>query len=542
MDAWDSRLDAKPRWHRGAGALWCLMALVFLIRAIHPSQPIVENYVGRQVPTAMVARNLERGSGFFHPQLDTAPFPNYFVVEPPIYEALVVALKRAVGWRIEESGRIVSALATTLAAWGVFELARRREGASAAFWAVAAFGVFPLVIRYGRAFQPDALMVGTVVAGLAAWDRSRSAGRPAWLAVGWVLLAIGFAVKITASFLLVPLLFAIARPRRVWEWCLACSTLLPVLLWYGWALHVIEAGAGSRAAADNRSIWLEIAGPGALVRSATLRFVGWTLCVRAFTPLGAGLALAGFCAKRLGTIPGGRVPACRDAAGLRCGSDGASLSQHDDRPFGTGQTDHPERLWWLWGISLGLTMALLAEKLHHEYYWLLLAPLAAVGIGRVLDWIGNQQLRGAVLLAAIFAILCVVTTRSTWRTPQEWTGIERAARTVAASVPSDAWVVAPEALLFESDRRGCRLEWSSAAIARAAGEWSPGTAVDDAPSLLEYYRRHGARYFADLGDRGTDPNREGLHEVVRRRYKVLVDTRDVIIADLVDPEVRWHAN
>ena len=57
----------------------------------------VENYVGRQVPTAMVARNLDRGSGILRPQLETAPFPNYFVVEPPLYESLVVALERWAG-------------------------------------------------------------------------------------------------------------------------------------------------------------------------------------------------------------------------------------------------------------------------------------------------------------------------------------------------------------------------------------------------------------------------------------------------------------
>ncbi len=86
------------------------------------------------------------------------------------------------------------------------------------------------------------------------------------------------------------------------------------------------------------------------------------------------------------------------------------------------------------------------------------------------------------------------------------------------------------------------MEWSNSAAARAAGEWGPGTAVNDPDALLEYYRRHGARYFADLGHGGTDRRREGLHEFVRRRYKVLVDTREVIIADLADPEVRWHAN
>ena len=145
---------------------WGLVLLAtFLIRALHAGQPIVENYVGRQVPTAMVARNLDRGSGLLRPQLDTAPFPNYFLVEPPIYESGVVVLKRATGLSLEEAGRILSALATALAALGLFALARPREGALAAYLAVAAFAVFPLTIRYGRAFQPDAAMLGAVVLG-----------------------------------------------------------------------------------------------------------------------------------------------------------------------------------------------------------------------------------------------------------------------------------------------------------------------------------------------------------------------------------------
>ncbi len=94
MDA--DRTDSAPRpdW-RGQGWLpGVLLAAVFLIRIIRIDQPIVENYVGRQIPTAMVARNLERGSGLLRPRLDTAPFPNYFLVEPPVYELGVVSLRR----------------------------------------------------------------------------------------------------------------------------------------------------------------------------------------------------------------------------------------------------------------------------------------------------------------------------------------------------------------------------------------------------------------------------------------------------------------
>src|SRR5215218_1948297 len=106
-----------------------LFLLVTLILAVGDSaQPILENYVGRQVPTAMVARNLDRGSGLLRPQLDTGPFPNLFLVEPPVFALAAVGLRRALAWDLEPAGRLVSALATTLGAWGLFGLVRRREG------------------------------------------------------------------------------------------------------------------------------------------------------------------------------------------------------------------------------------------------------------------------------------------------------------------------------------------------------------------------------------------------------------------------------
>ena len=110
-------------------AVWALLAATFAVRAIHPDQPIVENYVGRQIPTAMVARNLERGSGFLRPQLDTGPFPNLFLVEPPIYAQVVVLVRPAsLGSIWKATGRLVSAAATTLAAWGLYRAGQAPGG------------------------------------------------------------------------------------------------------------------------------------------------------------------------------------------------------------------------------------------------------------------------------------------------------------------------------------------------------------------------------------------------------------------------------
>ncbi len=374
----------------------------------------------------------------------------------------------------------------------------------AALWAVVAFAVFPLLIRYGRALQPDALMLGAVVLGLACWDRHQAGGRWVWLPVGWLLLATGFALKITGALVLVPLLLAVVRRRRAIEIALACAALLPALAWYVWALHLIADGTGSRAATDNRSIWLGVVGSAALLKLETLRFVGWSL-LRGFSPVGVLLAVAGFV-------------------------------------WRGQQTARLDRLWWTWAVALFVTLAFLAGKLHHEYYWLLLAPPVAVGVGRMLDRLAGRHFPRAAALWTVFAVLCAIQARSTWQTPAEWTGIEQAARAVATCVPRDAWLVAPEALLFEADRRGCRLEWSRPAALRAAGEWGSGATVLGPQDLLEYYRRRGARYFADLGESGVDPRRKGLHDFVRQRYKVMVDSREVIIADLTGPEVRWNAN
>jgi hypothetical protein len=481
-----------------------LLVMTFWIRFVNGGQPIVENYVGRQIPTAMVARNLERGSGFFRPQLETAPFPNYFLVEPPLYQSAVIVLRRLTGGSLAESGRTLSALACVMAAAGLFVLARRREGTVVALLAVAAFAVVPLTIRYGRAFQPDAAMLGAVVLGLASWDRHQVTGRWRWLAAAWLLVGIGFALKITAACLLVPLGLVIARPRSVRGALVVCSTLLPALLWYAWANHVVGQGTGSLASADNRTIWLGLFGPSALFRWETLRFVTWFLVVRAFTPRGAGLAVFGLC---YCSAPRGR----RDA------------------------------LWLVWVLATLGAMACLAEKLRHEYYWLLLAPVAAVGIGRSLAWMVQSRRPLAITAAAMLVLLCAFQVRSTWRTPREWDGLLSAARAVATEVPADDWVVAPEALLFHADRRGCRMEWTKSSVVRAAGEWGHGYIPREPIELVEYYRQQGARYFADLGGGPADLPRKGLHDAVRQRYKVIVDRPDVIIAELADCGVHGNA-
>lgn len=470
----------------------CLIVVTFVLRALYCEQPIVENYVGRQVPTAMVARNLARGSGFLHPQLDTGPFPNDFLVEPPIYASLAATASRVTGLGLEPSGRLVSALAMALGGWGLFGLARRREGTRVALLALAVFAILPVTLRYGRAFQPDALMLGLLLAGLRAWDEFEAGGRMAWLGLASLLLATGLALKIVSAYILVPLLAVIARPPRRWKVGLGLALLVPALCWYAYAGAVIAAGSGSRASADNGAIWLRVLVPSALLRIETAT-VAARFVLRSFTPIGLVLA----------------------AAGLAARGDGA-------------------RLWRLWGVSALGMLAVLAGKLHHEYYWLAAAPVVAVGVGKGLALLDARSRCAATAAACVLLGFCLAQSRSTWRTPAEWASLAEASAVIESRVPPGAWVAAPEALLFASDRRGCRLEFTPASARRAAGEWGASLPEADPLALVEFYRSRGARFVADVGAAG--PERLALHEAIRRRYNVLVDRPGVLLAALDRPQ------
>ena len=148
-------------------------------RLIRLDQPIVENYVGRQVPTAMVARNLERGSGFFCAAARHRTVPELLHGRAAVYQLVAVGLRetdRLDSWK--PAAGLVSALATALGAWGLFGLVRRREGNGRIALRCSRIAFFPITIRYGRAFQPDALMLGALSAGLNCWDRiERGHGR-----------------------------------------------------------------------------------------------------------------------------------------------------------------------------------------------------------------------------------------------------------------------------------------------------------------------------------------------------------------------------
>ena len=506
---------SRERW-----AVSLLLVATFAIRAIRPDQPIVENYVGRQIPTAMVARNLERGSGFLHPQLDTGPFPNLFLVEPPIYAQLVATVRFIFGFELETTGRLVSAAATTLAAWGLFGLARRREGETVALLALGSFCCFPVMVRYGRAFQPDALMLGCVLAGLRGWDEYEESGDWRWAAFGGFVLSSGLALKITVGWALIPFCLIVRRWPKGWRMAASIAMLAPGLAWYLYAWgEVARAGSGSLASLDNASLWVRSITPEAWLRFSTYENLARGLVLRSFTPIGFVLGLYGL---------------------LACGK--------------------VDRLWRGWAIGCSLAILGLAAKWHHAYYWMVVAPLLSAGLARGLVSLAKLGKYGRPLAASLgsfFLALCLVQSASTWRTPVEWASLEENAREVAArvSLHKASWLVAPEALLYYADRRGSRLEFDPEAIRRAAGEWGRSLEGPNRPlALVDFYRERLTTWFdalpgsapfdktrmsycrlthvSDLGLAPEGSRRKAFRDAIRASpdYSVEVDRADLFIA------------
>ena len=501
--------------------LCLLLTLTFAIRAIHPDQPIVENYVGRQIPTAMVARNLDRGSGFLNPLLDTAPFPNRFLVEPPIYAQVVITFKLLSGFVLEPSGRLVSALGTTLAAWGLFGLVRRREGFRLASFCLVAFASFPVMVRYGRAFQPDALMLGFVLAGLRCWDEFEASSDRGWAILGGFVLATGLALKVTSAWALIPFGLIVTRLTSRQKLALSLIMLAPALAWYVYAWgDVSRTSGGSLAPSVNASIWIRTVSPSAWVRFSTYNDLVRNLVVRAFTPVGFVLAVVGL-------VFAGKV----------------------------------DRLWVGWGVGCLASFCLLAAKWHHGYYWMVVAPLAAVGAARGFVLIASRHWTClGTGISVGFLVCCVLQGKSTFQTPAEWAAIEEAARTMPATgfegYNGQPMLVAPEALLYAADRTGFRLEINPEASRRAAAEWGLELQDADRPlALVEFYRgransgwgaqgaetgdRHGMPPYGgsiivvDVGLVENEPRRRAFREALRAKPKVdiLADRPGYLIVD-----------
>jgi len=274
------------------------------------------------------------------------------------------------GWSI----LLPQAVAGMLSVGLLYHLVRRAMGPAAGLIAALTLAVTPISVAINRHNNLEGLLVLTILLATWAFVLAAETGRLRWLLLGAVLIGLGFNIKMTQAFLVVPacyLLYLIAAPitwlRRLLHLALATGVLLAVSL--SWATVVDATPPDQRpyvgSSANNTMMDLIVGhngvgrltgqdrevgdrGPLRLLREPLVGQIGWLL------PLAAvGLAVAVW---------------------------------QERRPFPLSRRQQALVLWGSWFISQWVFFSIAGDWDPH--YLAVLAPAVAalVGIGVVALW------------------------------------------------------------------------------------------------------------------------------------------------------------
>lgn len=496
----------------GTLALSCLILVIITrltLELTHLDQPIFEGYVGRQIPTAMVARDLTRGGDFLHPSLQTGPFPSYFLVEPPVYAQIVAWLHQASGLKMETCGRTASLAGVLLVSIAIWRYFSRNDQKDSACFAVTCWLALPVSLKYGRAFQPDMLALGLIFFGLCELASGNKKSLSNSLSL-FAMISLGLAMKVTLAPLLV-VMFAFDENlgrKRLSGWLLkSILMLLPALAWYFYVILYMKApgSVSGGQSADGFYYWLKMVGPLSLLANSSFRTIWINPLWRSWTPLAILFLPIVF------------------ILAMRCRFLKYSF-------FGV--------IIWL---------LLVGGKAHHGYYWLVPAPWLAIitGIFAANDqfaMFSPRKFRYADFCRKSIVICMMLTglyqSINTWKTPEEWRPLAadlNPIRLLLDKTPGQ-FVVAHEAAVYALDRPGLRWEWSPQAQRRAASAFDRGQLSGDSPAaLLAFYQNHGGRWFLAIE---TDPEwiakKQGLAALLPDDH-VVYRAGGLILYDLKSP-------
>jgi hypothetical protein len=194
----------------------------------------------RQVQTFSQAVNFVAGGFSPHAMTLDIDGPNPFRVvhEFPLYQGLAGLLCAGFGASVFW-GKLISLIATSVALWLAFRLARQKWGASPAWRAGLMVATCPVVLLVSASFQPDALAMALCAwsgCELARWRHDPTFGR-------WLVFLVWFTLAALAKFtVIVPFLPLLAwavfsrggtwRMLRVSEWIAAVVLfLMPFVAW-----------------------------------------------------------------------------------------------------------------------------------------------------------------------------------------------------------------------------------------------------------------------------------------------------------------------
>lgn len=259
MSIWNTRLsaaaraDEPPRLRDGVAghATLAVVGIVTVLSVVRAFGPLTyPGDIWRQSDTATIARNFATdGMALFYPQINWGGAgPGYVETEFPLMPWLSAVLYLAFGehpWL----GRLVSLafmLVATAAFWG---LARRLLPVAAARWALVAFAVSPVFLRYGTAFMPEATVLAFYLLALLAFQRWLAEDRTRWLVTASASVSMAALAKPTSLHIGLVLLGWLliaerSRLRRPSLYLAGLAALVAPGLWL-WHAHTLYVRYGN---------------------------------------------------------------------------------------------------------------------------------------------------------------------------------------------------------------------------------------------------------------------------------------------------------
>ncbi len=245
--------------------LLLILLVGFVFRFYRFDNPVADWHSWRQADTSSVSRNFAQdGFDFLHPRMDNISNvqsglenpQGYFFVEFPIYNAAQAGLFKLFGLlTLEEWGRLVTIISSTVAAFFLYLIVSRHSNKTIGLLTAAFYTFIPFDIYYGRVILTDPSMVMATLGAIYFFDlwteqtaksKNKKGKEYFYYVLALIFTAGTLLLKAQALFFVLPIIY-LAFKRFGWKtflqwqlWLFAILAVAPLGAWRIWMAQYPE--------------------------------------------------------------------------------------------------------------------------------------------------------------------------------------------------------------------------------------------------------------------------------------------------------------